>query len=122
MAKNRLIHKGFTGSFEVSLEDECLVGRVLFIDDIITFEGDTVPAITAEFQAAVDRYLLHCEASGKPANKPFSGTFNVRVGADLHRAIVVAANEAAINLNEFVTQAVLAAVNQRSSRQVAASK
>jgi len=38
MATNKLAHKGFTGSFEVSLEDG-LVGHVQFIDKIITYEG-----------------------------------------------------------------------------------
>ena len=85
MSANKLIYKGFTGSLDASLEDECLVGKVLFIDDIVTYEGDTVPALKANFQAAVDRYLAFCEKTGKAANKPYSGTFNVRVGSDLRR-------------------------------------
>ena len=36
MSANKLIYKGFTGSLDASLEDECLVGKVLFIDDIVT--------------------------------------------------------------------------------------
>ncbi|MEI8326181.1 MAG: toxin-antitoxin system HicB family antitoxin, partial [Betaproteobacteria bacterium] len=88
MAIHKLTHKGFTGSCEVSLEDGCLVGRVLFIDDIVTYEGETVPDLKANFEAAVDRYLAYCKRTGKAANKPYSGTFNVRVGADLHRKAV----------------------------------
>lgn len=118
MAKNNLTHKGFAGSFEVSLEDGCLVGRVLFIDDIITYEGETVPELTAHFEAAVDRYLAHCERTGKAANKPFSGTFNVRVGPELHREAVIAANDASINLNEFVVGAIKAAVDKDSAPEV----
>lgn len=112
MATNKLTHKGFTGSFEVSLEDGCLIGRVLFIDDMITYEGETVPELTANFEAAVDRYLAHCKQTGKAANKPYSGTFNVRVGPDLHREAAIAANDASINLNEFVVGAIKAAVNK----------
>lgn len=111
MATNKLTHEGFTGSFEVSLEDGCLIGRVLFIDDIITYEGETVPELTANFEAAVDRYLAHCKQTGKAANKPYSGTFNVRVGPDLHREAAIAASDASINLNEFVVGAIKAAVN-----------
>lgn len=112
MATNKLAHKGFTGSFEVSLEDGCLVGRVQFIDDIITYEGETVADLTANFEAAVDRYLAHCKRTGKSANKPYSGTFNVRVGPELHREAAIAANDASINLNEFVAGAIKAAVSK----------
>jgi predicted HicB family RNase H-like nuclease len=112
MAINKLLHKGFTGSYEVSLEDDCVIGRVLFIDDIITYEGETVAELKANFEAAVDRYIAHCKKTGKPANKPFSGTFNVRVGPELHREAVIAADGASINLNEFVAQAIKAAVKK----------
>ncbi len=44
-----------------------------------------MPALKANFQAAVDRYLAFCEKTGKAANKPYIGTFNVRVGSDLRR-------------------------------------
>jgi predicted HicB family RNase H-like nuclease len=115
MATNKLTHKGFTGSFEVSLEDGCLIGRIQFIDDIITYEGETVAELTANFNAAVDRYLAHCKQTGKPANKPYSGTFNVRVGPELHREAAAAANEASVNLNEFVAGAIKAAVNKDST-------
>ena len=33
--------KGYTGSVEVSLEDGCLHGRLLHIDDLITYGGNT---------------------------------------------------------------------------------
>ena len=102
----KLIHKGFTGSGEMSLEDDCLIGRVLFIDDIVTYEGATVAELVENFRVAVDHYLDHCKRTGKPANKPYSGTFNVRIGPQLHREAVIAANAAGINLNEFVMTAI----------------
>ena len=100
------------GSMDVSVEDACLIGRLLFIDDIITYEGETVPELIANFKAAVDRYLAHCTHTGKPANKPYSGTFNVRIGPELHRAAVVTANSASLNLNEFVADAIKAAIDK----------
>jgi len=119
MTAHKLIYKGFTGSFDASLEDECLVGKVLFIDDIVTYEGETVPELKANFQAAVDRYLTYCEKTGKAANKPYSGTFNVRVGSDLHRQAAIAAQDASINLNEYVARAMQAAVEQAPTAMLA---
>ena len=106
MATHKLIHKGFTGSYEVSLEDGCLIGRVLFIDDIVTYEGETVAELKVNFCSAVDRYLAYCRNTGTPANKPYSGTFNVRVGPELHRKAAAAAHVAGMNLNEYVSSAI----------------
>jgi predicted HicB family RNase H-like nuclease len=107
---NALVHKGYAGSTEVSLEDGCLHGRVLFIDDLITYEADTVPELQAAFKDAVDRYLAHCELIGKSPAKPCSGTFNVRVGETLHRRAAVAAAVTGQSLNDFVTKAIEAAL------------
>lgn len=53
MSKDLMMHKGFTGSMEASIEDECLHGRILFIDDIVTYEGETVAELKDSFVAAV---------------------------------------------------------------------
>jgi predicted HicB family RNase H-like nuclease len=105
MATNLLSHRGFNGSIETSLDDDCLHGKILFIDDLITYEGESVPEIKEAFKDAVDRYLAHCEKTGRPANKPYSGTFNVRTGPELHRKAVVAAAKAGKTLNDFVFHA-----------------
>lgn len=108
---NDLKYKGFTGSAECSVEDVCLHGKVLFIDDLITYEGETVTEIKAAFEAAIDRYLAYCEKTGKPANRPYSGSFNVRVGADLHRHAAECAQRTGVKLNEFVVNAIKKAVD-----------
>ena len=115
---NKLTHKGYTGTIDVSIEDDCLHGQILFIDDIITYEGDTVDDIKSSFKEAVDHYLAYCKETGKPANKPYSGTFNVRVGQDLHRKAVEIAYHRGIKLNDFVTQALQLAVEQNGVMRV----
>lgn len=118
MAANKLMHKGFTGSCEVSLEDECLFGRILFIDDIVTYEGKTTVELTSSFKGAVDRYIAYCKSSGKAANKPYSGSFNVRVGPELHRKAVVEANACGLTLNELVVAALEARTKGEKPAQV----
>ena len=39
------------------------------------------------------------------------GSFNVRVGSEIHLAAAIKAKEAGINLNEFVKQAVFTAIS-----------
>jgi len=109
---NKLTYKSYTGTIEASIEDSCLHGQILFIEDIITYEGITVEDIKTSFKEAVDRYLAYCKETGKPANKPYSGTFNVRVGQDLHRKAVEIAFYRGITLNDFVTQSIQTAIEQ----------
>lgn len=111
MAHPELTHNGYIGSIEVSVEDACLHGRILFIDDLVTYEGESIPEIRTAFQDAVDRYLAHCKRVGKSASKPYSGTFNVRIGSELHSKAAKVAHMKKINLNEFVKQAIQAAID-----------
>lgn len=111
MALNELTYIGYTGSIEVSVEDDCLHGRILFIDDLVTYEGGSIPEIRAAFQDAVNRYLAHCQRVGKPAGKPYSGTFNVRIGPELHSKAAKVAHLKKIKLNEFVRHAIQTAVD-----------
>lgn len=114
-------YKGFTGSVEASIEDECLVGEILFIADIITYEGETIAGIKQAFEAAVDRYLDYCNRHDKNPCKPYSGTFNVRVGAELHRKAIQEAYRRNMNLNEFCIKALNDSINGTSEEAVKAA-
>jgi hypothetical protein len=37
--KDFLHHKGFLGGVEISVEDGCLNGKLLFIKDLVTYES-----------------------------------------------------------------------------------
>ena len=49
-----LEYKGYLGSVEYSDEDEVLRGRLEFIRDLVTYEGQDAKGIKAAFQDAVD--------------------------------------------------------------------
>lgn len=113
MSKPGLLHLGFHGTAELSYEDNCLHGKILFIDDLITYEAETPEGLKNSFIEAVDRYLAYCKRTGKPPNKPYSGTFNVRVGSEIHREACTAAAENEQPLNDFVKDALVAALTKR---------
>lgn len=115
---NKLFYKGYNGSIEVSFEDNCLHGRILFIDDIITYEGENPEDLATSFQDAVDRYVTYCKETSRPANKPYSGTFNVRVGEELHRKAAQEAYNRNISLNDYVTQAIKTLTEQNNITKV----
>jgi predicted HicB family RNase H-like nuclease len=65
-----LEYKGYFGSVEYSDEDEVLHGRLEFIRDLVTYEGQDARGIKAAFQEAVDDYLELCEAEGREPDVP----------------------------------------------------
>lgn len=111
---NTLKHKGYLGSADVSFEDNCLFGKLLFVNDLVTFEAQTPEELEVEFQRAVDDYLETCSTLGKSPVKPFTGTFQIRVGEELHRSAAIQAKTEGVSLNEWVGHAIqsrLAAVD-----------
>ncbi len=98
-------HNGYHGSAEISMEDGCLFGEILFINDLVLYQADTVENLEHEFRLAVDDYIKTCKEVGKEPDKPFKGSFNVRVSSDLHRKASVNAVKEDITLNELVGKA-----------------
>lgn len=104
--KNKVFkYKGQLGSVEPDLNRGYLYGKLLYINDLITFEAGTIPELESAFRAAVDEYLEDCADLGVEPNKPFSGSFNIRAGEELHRKMALEAADRGINLNEACIQA-----------------
>ena len=103
---NYLHYKDYVGSVEFSETDAIFHGKVVGIKSLISFEGDSVSAIIDDFHNAVDEYLEFCAETGKLPEKPFKGSFNVRIGTDLHRKAALAASARGISLNTLVEDAI----------------
>jgi predicted HicB family RNase H-like nuclease len=103
-----LNHKGFSGSVETSIADNVLHGKVLFINDLVTYEAENVQQLKAEFVSAVEDYLETCKAIGKKPEKSLSGQFNVRITPEQHRSLCQKAAEEKKPLNAIMTDAVCA--------------
>jgi predicted HicB family RNase H-like nuclease len=108
--KNILDYKGYYGSVEASPADGVLFGKVEFINSLISYQGATVPEIVKAFHEAVDEYLADCKESGVEPEKPFKGSFNVRIGHELHQKAAIVARERGISLNDFTKQVIEEAV------------
>ena len=101
-----LEHKGYSGSIEYSEEDGLLYGQVLGIRGLISYEGETGKDLEADFKEAIDVYLADCKAENKTAEKPFKGSFNVRIPSALHQRAALLAMEAKVSLNAFVAESI----------------
>lgn len=109
-------YRGYRGSVEISTEDKCLHGKILFINDVVTYEAETVSDLEAEFKAAVDDYLETCKDLGVEPQKPFSGSFNVRIGPDLHKKTSIFAIQNDTTLNAIVKSAVAEYIDKPSRK------
>lgn len=99
-------YKGFSGSADTSTEDLTLHGKIECIGDLVTYEAETMAGLQQAFIEAVDDYIETCELIGKSPEKPMSGSFNVRIGEQLHRKAFLKAKVLKISLNDFVKSAV----------------
>jgi len=109
-----LEYKGYTGSIEYSPEDNLLYGKVLGINGLISYEGETGKYLEDDFKGAIDAYLEDCKELGKTPEKPFKGSFNVRIPASLHQRAALLAIEAKTSLNNFVAEAIRSRVSEGS--------
>jgi predicted HicB family RNase H-like nuclease len=101
--KNILKYKGYIGSVVFDAGDKIFHGRVLGLSSaLIGFEGATVGEIEKDFQDAVDDYLNMCLERGKEPEKPFKGSFNIRLNPALHGRLVVNAANKGMTLNAYV--------------------
>lgn len=101
-----LKYRNLIGSIEVDLRNKILHGKIIGIDDLISYEADNVDNLEKEFKAAADDYIETCKAIGKKYTKSYNGTFNVRINADLHKKAVMVAMHKGKSLNRLVEEAI----------------
>lgn len=106
-----LKYKEYEGSAELDMGRGVCRGRILFINDLVTYEAATPAQLQAEFEAAVDDYLETCSSLGRDPQKPLKGLFNVRMPPALHKAATLRAAQENASLNDVVVRAVDAFIN-----------
>ena len=104
--KNTMSCRGYCGSVEFSDEDNIFHGRILGINDHITFDGYNVEELRKNFQDAVDEYLSICLKMGKVPEKAYKGSFNVRIAPALHKELAVYSASRGKTLNSTVEEAI----------------
>ena len=100
-----LKYKGYEGTAELDMSAGLCRGKILFINDLVTYKSDAPSGLQAAFEEAVDDYLETCRDLNREPAKTFRGQFNVRVPPDLHRDLSLRAVEKSITLNELIVEA-----------------
>ncbi|MCL2138280.1 MAG: type II toxin-antitoxin system HicB family antitoxin [Treponema sp.] len=102
---NTIVYKGYTAIVGFSAEDECLVGHITGINDVIGFHANSVKEIRKVFQETVDDYLASCKKVGREPNKPYSGKITLRLPPGLHAQLAIRAEADSSSLNNWLVSA-----------------
>jgi predicted HicB family RNase H-like nuclease len=97
-------YKGYLARIEFSDEDDCFIGHLAGINDVIGFHADSVAELHAAFEEAVDDYLETCKKVGKSPQKPYSGHIMLRVPPEIHAKVAMLAEAQGKSLNLWVTE------------------
>ena len=99
---NTIVYKGYTAIVGFSAEDECLVGHIAGINDVIGFHADSVEEIRRVFHETVDDYLASCAKIGREPNRPYSGKVTLRLPPGLHAQLAIQAEANGSSLNNWL--------------------
>ncbi len=113
---NSMSYKGYTASMVFDAADKVIVGRILDIDDIIAFHGESVSEFERNFHAAIEDYVSASRALGSPPDKPASGNVMLRIAPEVHAAALKAAARSGTSLNKWAEGALGKAALKSPSR------
>ena len=97
-----MTYKGYEGIVRFDDNAGMFSGEVINTRDVITFQGSSVKELKRAFQESVDDYLEFCASRGERPDKPFSGSFTVRLPSQLHRRVALEARRRGTSLNSYV--------------------
>ena len=68
-----LQYNGYQARIQFDADEKTFYGVVNDLQDIVTFEGQSVDELTTAFCDSVDEYLRFCNQRGEQPEKPCSG-------------------------------------------------
>lgn len=108
-------YKGYTGVFEFDPSIDSFHGRVVGLQDVVTFQGDSLGELRREMAESVEDYLEFCAHVGKEPERPYRGEFLVRTTPEIHRQAAIEAESSGMSLNAWVEAAISLVVKESRS-------
>ena len=103
---DKITYKEFIGAVHLSTKDSVFYGKIEGINDLVTFEGESVSELKFAFEEAVEDYIRLCVEVDKEPLKSFKGSFNIRITPKLHSKAFKIAALSGKSLNQFVSDAI----------------
>jgi len=104
MMMNVMTYRGYKARVEFDPRENIFVGRVLGIEDGISFHGETVADLKENFASAINHYLADCKTTGRKPEKPASGKLMLRIPPEIHAKALVMAQARGKSLNQWATE------------------
>jgi predicted HicB family RNase H-like nuclease len=105
-------YRGYTGVFEFDPSIDAFHGRILGLQDVVTFQGRSLDELREEMAESVEDYLELCREAGKEPERPDRGEFLVRTTPEVNRAAAVRAQATGMSLNAWVEATLTSAVRE----------
>jgi predicted HicB family RNase H-like nuclease len=108
---NTMTYRGYAARIEYSDEDQCLVGHIAGIKDVVGFHRESVAELRAAFEEAVEDYLETCARLSRAPQKPYSGKLMLRVPPEVHAAVAAASEVSGKSINQWAAETFTKAVH-----------
>ena len=108
--KDLMEYRGYFGSVHFDSEDLIFYGKIEFIRALVTYEATDAKGLKQAFEEAIEDYFEMCRRTKIEPEKPFKGSFNIRVKPDLHRMLPVVAQREHLSINKFISKTLEEAV------------
>lgn len=102
--KDLMQYKNYFGSVHFDHEELVFHGKIEFIRALVTYEATDARGLLKAFHDSVDDYLKTCHNNNIEPEVPFKGSLNVRLGAELHRRVALAALQHHSTINKYIVQ------------------
>ncbi len=97
-------YKGYVGNVTYDPVADLFRGEIANVNEVVTFEGESVSDLKRALADAVDQYLAFCRERGEKPDRPFSGRMLVRMDPQTHRAVATAAAREGQSLNAWTVE------------------
>lgn len=99
-----MMYKHYAAHIEFSDEDDCFIGHIAGIRDVVGFHASSVEELRLAFHEAVDDYLATCEKLGKAPQRPYSGKVMLRIPPEIHERAAMKAQAMGKSLNQWAAE------------------
>lgn len=117
-----LKYKGYSATTEFDPKARLFHGHIIDLNDVITFQSQDAAKLEEEFRVSVDTYLEFCRELGQDPEKPYSGTFNLRIPPELHRRAHIRAAEENMSINAFAIHAIEKMIEDKQNQHIRTGK
>ena len=78
------------------------MGEVINTRGVLTFQGRSIDELNAAFSETIADYEDWCKERGKEPERPYSGSFTLRMPPTLHRRVAEFTARSGKSLNGFI--------------------